>query len=140
LPSRPLDLAQVRAALDAGQAHASALGVEVAVAVVGADGELLGLLRSPRAFLTTRAVAVAKAFTALNFGASTGVLSERITPESRASLSALDRRLAFIRGGVPVGSDCVTVGGIGVSGATAEQDEEIAHSAASVLGPGGEPL
>ena len=131
--TRTLGWEDVQTLLDASQDAAVSGGLRVVVAVVDRGGVLAGLLRHPETYLTSSSVAVAKAFTAANFGASTGDLAERIPEETRADLARVDGRLTFIRGGLPILRDGTVVGGVGVSGASAQQDAEVAEAAVSAL-------
>lgn len=127
----------VRGLLDAVLDRAQARGLRVVAAVVDQAGRLIGLQGIPGAFMTSTSVAVAKAFTASNFGTTTEALVERIPGEIRADLASVDRRLTFIRGGFPICRDGRVIGGIGVSGATSEEDADLARQALEALDIGG---
>lgn len=123
----------VQALLATAQAAAAERNLRVVVAIVDRGGNLLGLLRHPDAFLTSTEIAVAKAFTAANFGESTADLAERLPAETRFEIGRVDPRLVFIRGGLSISRGARIVGGLGVSGATSQQDEEVAASALEAL-------
>jgi glc operon protein GlcG len=129
---------EIREMVAAVTDRAETEGLRVVIAVVDAAGRLVGLHVMAGAFLTSTNVAIAKAFTAANFGAATADLSERIRLETRQELASVDSRLVFIRGGVPIERRDRLAGGVGVSGASAEQDEVLArHAIATVLGERG---
>jgi glc operon protein GlcG len=128
-----LHWSDVDALLQAAQRSADGADLRVVVAVVDRAGNLAGFLRHPDAFPSSSSVAVAKAFTASNFRAATADMAERIPPERRAELGRQESRLIFLAGGLPIVREGVALGGIGVSGATSEEDTEIAVAALAAL-------
>jgi glc operon protein GlcG len=124
-------LAAVSAAVCAGLG----MGVAVNAAVVDAGGNLAGFLRAPGAFLHSIAIAQDKAYTAAGFGLATDALYRLIqdNPGLRDGLIRRDRLTAFA-GGFPIVVDGRVVGGIGVSGASEEQDCACARAGLAALG------
>ena len=118
----------LQAALAAASAKADGMGVTVNVAVVDGGGNLAAFLRMPGAFLASIDIAIDKAWTANSFGMSTGGFSQMLAGEEPAVRDGLLRRprITAIPGGHPVRRGGQLAGGIGVSGASAAQDEEIA--------------
>jgi glc operon protein GlcG len=133
-----LSIDDIRVLLDAVQDMAIERRLCVCVAVVDHAGNHAGMLRHPEAFLTSTNVALAKAFTAANFRTATEKLADQIPAETRADLAAVDRRLTFIRGGLPVLRGGELVGGIGVSGASSQEDADLAAAALVALATRGE--
>jgi uncharacterized protein GlcG (DUF336 family) len=121
------------AAVAAGVAHASELGVRVAVIVLDRTTTPVALQRMDGAYLSTVDVAKAKAHTAVNFGAPTSALAGTILPENKAALQAVVPQLMFVAGGVPVRAGGELLGAVGVSGASADQDRACAEAAAVAL-------
>ena len=115
-------------ALAAAFAKAEALGVAVNIAVVDGGGNLAAFLRMPGAFLASTDIAIDKAWTANSFGMSTAAFSQMLEGEVAPVREGLLRRprVTVIPGGLPVLQDGQLIGGIGVSGASAAQDEDIA--------------
>lgn len=132
-PSLSLDLALL--AMPAALAEARRLGVRVSVSIVDASGQLLNLAHMDGAPAPSRDIAHDKAWTAAGFGLATSAWEERLAsmpPSVRDGL--LQRpRLAMFGGGVPVKVDGVVVGAIGVSGATAAQDEQCAQAGVAAI-------
>ena len=95
---------------------------------------MLAMQVMPAAFLTSDSVAVAKAFTAWNFREDTKTLAGKIPESTAHDLMSKEDRLCFIAGGIPIQDDGVIVAGIGVSGAAAAVDEEIASAALREVG------
>ncbi|HYG89260.1 MAG TPA: heme-binding protein [Azospirillum sp.] len=124
-------LAAVTAAVRAGLE----MGVAVNAAVVDAGGHLAGFLRGPGAFLHSISIAEDKAYTAVSFRMPTSDLYGLIqgNPGLRDGLIRRDRLTAFA-GGFPIVVDGRVVGGIGVSGASEEQDCLCAKAGLAALG------
>ncbi|MFW6028590.1 MAG: GlcG/HbpS family heme-binding protein [bacterium] len=126
-----LEQTDVERALSAGLGEAVRNGWTVSVAVVDAGGHLLGFMRRDGAIPASVEVALAKARTAATFNAPTGVLEDRIA--ERPGMMILPGATA-LRGGLPLVAEGSPVGGIGVSGGTPQQDEQIAKAGADALG------
>jgi uncharacterized protein GlcG (DUF336 family) len=128
-----LDLA--RRMCQAAVEHATSLGVAVSVAVVDAGGHLVSFDRMDRAEIAGPHLAVAKAFTAVAHRCGTGELTADAAPGG--SLAALGSsgsgRYVVFPGGLPLWApDGRVVAGVGVSGASAEQDQACAAVAAEL--------
>lgn len=115
------------ASLEAGLAYAEEQGVKVAIAVVDSTSTPVAAVRMDGSYQSTYTIAVAKAHTALNFRRPTDEMAKRIKPENQASLMSVEPRLIFLGGGRPALLDGVTVGAVGVSGASEAQDTECAR-------------
>jgi uncharacterized protein GlcG (DUF336 family) len=127
-----LTLADARRYADAALAAARAQDLRVAVAVVDESGQLLQLDRMDGALLMGPDVALSKAVTALNFQRPTSSVAElaRANPDLVRSLQQTVRfPIIAAGGGVPIARNGTVVGAIGVSGASAEQDEGLAQAA-----------
>src|SRR5437763_12040735 len=127
-----LTLADARRYADAAIAAARAQDLRVAVAVVDELGQLLQLDRMDGALLMGPDVALAKAVTALNFQRPTSSLAA-LASTNHDLVQSLRQAVRFsimaVAGGVPIARNGTVVGAIGVSGATAEQDERLAQAA-----------
>ena len=127
------------AAVAAAVAHAGTLGVRVNAAVVDGSGTLAAFLRMPGAFLHSVDIAIDKAYTAASFGFPTAQWPGILAGDEALRLGMPHRpRLVVFGGGLPIveaGSDgSVLIGGIGVSGASAEQDEACARAGLHAIG------
>lgn len=101
----------------------------IAVAVCDLGGHLIAFARMDEAKPAVVKIAIDKAYSSAIYRATTGKLWEISQPGEPASgLAAVDRTITF-QGGVPVNFEGAVVGGVGVSGAAAHIDEEIALSA-----------
>lgn len=121
----------VEAALSAARAD----GLRVSIAVLDDGGHLMRFVRMDGIHPGTVAVAQAKASTAFLFRRPTRGFAEAVAA-GQTGLLALPGVLPF-PGGLPLfGGGAVVgaiVGAIGVSGATPDQDEQIAAAGAAVL-------
>jgi uncharacterized protein GlcG (DUF336 family) len=115
-------------------ANATEEGVGLTVAVVDAAGTLIAFERMDGAPRFSAKLAVVKARTAATFGNATSRLE--LTFRDRAVFAISFARQGdwyFGRGGFPIHVNGELVGGIGVSGETADREEEIARRAAVSL-------
>jgi len=130
-----LSASACEAILSAGIARAQVLGVKINIAVVDGGGNLSGFLRMPGSFLSSIEMAIDKAYTATSFGMSTRGFSELLETTPRAVRDGMLRRprLSEVPGGLPILIDDQPAGAVGVSGASDEQDEDIATAALAAL-------
>lgn len=121
--------------VEAAVRHAETLNVSINVAVVDNGGHLAAFLRMPGSSFHSINIAIDKAYTAMSFGLDTsqwGPIADTLSPLCKNGLMSQDR-LMTCGGGVPVEVEGHRIGGIGVSGASEQQDEEIAKQALLLL-------
>lgn len=124
-------LGLVRAAVDLAGADG---GGGVAAGVVDGAGELVAFLRSDGAPLRAVRIAVMKAYTAARFGRDTAAVARTLQASGRALAEYGDPNFTALPGGVPlVNGGGRTVGGLGVSGRTPEDDHELAVTAVAAV-------
>ena len=100
----------------------------LAFAIVDQHGDLLCYARMDRIGGLPQKVSVRKAYTAARMGASTKAWGEGIKSRGMALADFGDPMLIGFQGGLPIMADEGTcVGGIGVSGRLAEEDEAVAE-------------
>ena len=97
----------------------------VDIAVVDEAGHLLSFQRMDGALIGSIEVAIGKARTASLFRRPTKVLEE--AAKTRPAIVTLPNGV-LLQGGVPVVVNGQTVGAVGVSGVTSQQDEQIAEA------------
>ena len=124
-------LAEAKAALTAAQGWAVEMSVGLSCAVVDARGALVALERMDTARFFTADVAVGKARASATFGAPSGDLT-------RIGSLGLDKvieggQMLFLQGAVPITKDGQTVGAIGCSGASSQQDEDAANAGVAAM-------
>ena len=135
VPQSVISAEAVSVALEAAIGHAAKLGVKINVAVADSGGNLSGFLRMPGAFLQSIDIAIDKAYTASGFGFSTKDWMKVIGHDEGMKLGFSARpRLVVFGGGLPIRVAGELIGGIGVSGASEEQDEEFARAALLAIG------
>jgi uncharacterized protein GlcG (DUF336 family) len=114
---------------------ARAIGVAVSVVIVEGGGSTIGLLRMDAAKLASIGVAEGKAWTAAFFQRPSIDYGAPSAPGggSYGILNAYPGKLVPLPGGQPIFIDGACIGGIGVSGATGEQDDGLARAAVAAL-------
>jgi uncharacterized protein GlcG (DUF336 family) len=126
-----VDLATALRMIAAAHAEAERRSILVSAAVVDAGGHLVAFGRMDGAEIAGPVLAVDKAYTAV---------ANRITTSELATLAAPGGelfglhangggRFVIFGGGVPIAIEGVIVGGVGVSGASAAEDEACALAA-----------
>jgi glc operon protein GlcG len=121
-------VAAVQARLDEKQLGA-------AVAVVDAHGELLAFLRTDSCRLSCIAVAINKAYTAARERAGSKALGDAVKERGFPVTNFGELRYVTWGGGVPIQIDDETIGAVGVSGLSEEEDIEYATMAAALISP-----
>ena len=124
--------------LEAAQKIATASLVEarannwnVIIAVVDEGGHLITLNRMETAQYGSIDVAIGKAKTAAAFRRPTKVLED--VAKTRPTLSTIANAY-LLEGGVPITYNGQVIGAVGVSGATSQQDAQVAESGINSLG------
>ena len=112
------------------------LGVKAVVAVADAGGNIISHQSMNGAFIASRDIAENKAFTSVALKMPTKDLSKLAAPGG--SLYGIQNtnggRIVIFGGGVPlVSGDGKFIGGLGVSGGTAEQDTALGDYGAKVF-------
>lgn len=123
----PISLAQADSIMERAIAASRARGFRMAIAIVEPSGELVAFSRMDDTQYGSIHIALRKASSSARYRIATATLEERVMAGRLVSL-ANDDALP-IAGGIPIVFDGRIVGAIGVSGATAAQDHEIALEA-----------
>ncbi|HQR72176.1 MAG TPA: heme-binding protein [Burkholderiaceae bacterium] len=133
--ARHISTAAAHAAVAAAVEHARSLGVAVNVAVVDAGGAQMAFLRMNGAFLHSIDIALDKAYTAASFGFPTSGWAGAVGDDELLRIGLNQRaRLVMFGGGLPIVEGGHRIGGIGVSGGSAAQDEVCAAAGIRALG------
>jgi uncharacterized protein GlcG (DUF336 family) len=128
----PLTHEQAERVLSSAVIAARRAGLNLSIAVVEPTGEPVAFVRMTGAAYASGDVAVAKARTAARSGRESRVLGEALAG-GRLWPLAIDGALP-VEGGVPIVVDGRTIGAVGVSGASALQDGDIARAAEAAAG------
>ena len=134
-PVESLTLAEALALIEATETAAAEKNLRLSVAVVDGRGDLIAAVRLPGARPTTTDTAIGKAMVSAMTGrpsaATTGqgqnALYQNLNDNTRG-------RLRFFQGAVPILRDGYTVGAIGASGASAQDDEDAVTAALRAVG------
>lgn len=119
--------------IDAAITRAEAIGVRVVVWVVDRGGHDVAMTRMDGSLLLSRQVAADKAWTAVAVGMSTLDWVTAIEADPLLDNLGAGNRTMSVPGGVPLRVGGEVVGAVGVSGASAQQDHDIAMAGAAVL-------
>ena len=121
--------------MKAAKAAARELGVPISVAVVDQGGQLVAFERMDTADLVTIQLAQDKAWTALMNRMPTRDLAPLVQPGAEFyGYESIGRgRTIVFAGGMPVEMGGVLVGGVGVSGGSVDQDQQIVDAALAAL-------
>lgn len=125
----PLEVAKTIAA--AAEAEAIANGLTVVIVLVDDGGHLIYLQRMDGTQLGSINIAVAKATSAVNFKRATKVFEDSLVAGRQAILT-LPGAMP-VDGGIPLISHDVVIGGIGVSGARADEDGLVARAGVAIF-------
>lgn len=120
-----LTLAAARAAMDACENAAKHNAWKVVIAIVDDGGHLVLLQRLDGTQWSSVETAVGKARAAVAWKRPTRLLEEMID-KGRTSFLSVPGPFAFLQGGMPIEVDGTIIGGIGVSGVKAADDEIVA--------------
>ncbi len=114
--------------MDQVEAYARSKGMACVIAVDDAHGNPVAVHAMENAFLVSYQVATQKAYTAVAVKMSTMELSRLVQPGGTFyGLEAMhDGKIVAFGGGVPLKIDGTIVGGLGISGGTGEEDNDVA--------------
>jgi uncharacterized protein GlcG (DUF336 family) len=137
MPRQIWTLTQVDASflIDHSINAAKRMGVAVTIVIVEGGGNTVGLLRMDGAKLASIGVAEAKAWTAALFQRPSVDYSAPTAPggSSYGMPNAYPGKFVPLPGGQPIFVDGTCIGGIGISGASGEQDDSLAEAAVAAL-------
>ena len=126
---RSVSLAQAKRLLEELEKEALRQGLKLVMAVADASGRPMAVHVMDDAFIASFDIAVNKAFTAVSLKMPTKELEELCKPGG--SLYGLqntnDGKIVIFGGGVPLMREGTVIGGLGVSGSSAENDTRMAE-------------
>lgn len=128
----PITLESAKKIAAAAAAEAKKQNLTVVISIVDSSGTLTYLEKIDGTQIASVDVAIGKARTANNFKRPTKVFEEGVTG-GRNVLLSLPEGTLLIEGGSPIVVDNKIIGAIGVSGATSQQDGQIAEAGLASL-------
>lgn len=120
---------EARSLIDAVVTEVDEIDKQVAVAISGPEGELIAFLRMDGASPAASLIAQNKAYTAARDRKDTKLMGEFMLNFNRPPAFWGDNGITGFGGGVTIRNNNSTIGGIGVSGLSEEEDERIANAA-----------
>lgn len=130
----PITLREAEKLLKAAEESALRQSLKVSIAVVDSRGDLVVTCRMDGARYFTLDIARGKAMVSAMFNAPSGTLAERANTPVMQTLNQMNLgRLVFGQGALPIVQGNEVLGAVGVSGATSQQDEDIAKAALAAL-------
>lgn len=123
----------------AAEEQAEEIGVPMCIAVMDDGANLVGFHRMDNALLASIDIAQNKAYSSVSLKLDTQTIQEVSQPgESLYGLGTTnDGRIVTFGGGLPLEDDNGNVvGGVGVSGGSAEEDTEVARAGAEAFESG----
>ena len=126
MPSE-LTLALARTIVDAAERRALELGIRVATCIVDEGGNTVVFARMDGAQLASSDLAAGKAYTALAWQRPSGALWPIVQPGAGGfGINTIDHRFVVSGGGIPLARGGQVIGGVGVSGGSADEDADCA--------------
>lgn len=131
----PIPVDKAMRMVEAAHQKADQLGIAVTAAVVDEGGRLIAVGRMDKARPLSLDVAINKAYTAAQFQQPTSELAAQAQESWFTSLVASTQgKVMGVGGGLPIEEEVAIIGAVGVSGGTADQDEECCKAAAATMG------
>jgi glc operon protein GlcG len=130
---RVLGHAEAAAAIDAIRRELERIGKAAVIAIADSHGELLAFLRMDGAPLSSIGVACNKAYTAARLRRTTREQGERVASRGIEMGYYGDPRYTGFGGGMPVIVGGTTLGAVGVSALSDEEDEALASIGVTIL-------
>ncbi len=128
-----ITLAAARIITDAAQTEAEKRGLKVTIAVVDPAGVPIALRRMDDAPAPGPDIATGKAQTSARFGSPTAVYEQRLQKEGQLRYLTFPGAMVASEGGIPIKVNGRTVGAVGVSGGTSQEDGLIAAAGVAAL-------
>ena len=128
----PINIEQAKKAMIAAEAEARKNNWQVVISIVDVGGHLVMLQRLDAQNASVD-IATGKARTSVNFRRSTKALEDGLAANGSALRILAVPGVTPLQGGLPIVVDGKIIGGIGVSGVLATQDEVVAKAGVDIL-------
>lgn len=128
-PNGVMSLDSARILIGRAREEAETIGIPMVITVCNAEGDLIALERMDNSLRISLDLAPKKARTAARVRIATDELAALVQPGASLYGLASDPELCCFGGGIPLVRDGETLGAIGVSGGTVEEDVQVARAA-----------
>lgn len=130
-----ITLADARRIIAAAESEAEKIGQPMNIAVADAGGNLVAHIRMDKAWMGSIDISIKKAWTARAFDIATKDLAGHSQSGDQffGIHASNDGKVMIFAGGVPLKKGGEVVGGLGVSGGSGEQDQQVAEAGAKVF-------
>jgi uncharacterized protein GlcG (DUF336 family) len=128
--TKRVDLDTALRIIDSSKRKAHQMGLLMNIAVVDEGNNLVAFERMDGAWLGSISIAMDKAYTARSFNMATKELTANSQPgKPLFGINTTNNgRIVIFAGGIPLNDGKTTIGAIGVSGGTPDQDHEVADA------------
>jgi uncharacterized protein GlcG (DUF336 family) len=135
-PRATLSIDAIHTMLNAAVARSKELGVKLHITILDSSANLVGFISFPGTPIIAKTTADRKAFTAVNTGLPTHQWEAYVNSIPASELKIIDSIPGYVaaKGGYPVVKDGLVLGGIGVSGANQEIDDDVAVTMLKSIG------
>jgi uncharacterized protein GlcG (DUF336 family) len=135
LAADDVTLVEAQAMIAAAEKKATEIKLPMNIAVVDGGGNLVAFGRMKDSILVSIGISIDKAWTAASVKLPTHVLATVSQPgQSLYGINTTNNgRVVVFGGGYPIKAGAQTIGGIGVSGGSVEQDMEVAQAGLAAL-------
>lgn len=130
----PVTFEEAKKAAEAALAKSEEMGLAVTVAVLDEHADTVVLVRMDGNQGFRNNIAWGKAAVSALWGRSSAAVAERTNTPILEAVNQYRDGLVYWKGAVPITRGDEVLGAVGVSGATSEQDEEIAMAAVATIG------
>lgn len=122
---------QAQDLIKSARESAQELGIPMSIAVVDSGGYLVAFERMDGCSFLSPQIAMGKAWTAAAVGVPTSLFNQLAGGDNAfltGGAAAHQGKLMAVPGGAPIKDGDATIGAIGISGGTADQDQQIADA------------
>lgn len=133
IPGEVISMRAAMTVIEAGIHEAEQIGVAVVIWVVDPGGNDVAMARMDGSPLLSRGVAADKAWTSAALGLSTRDWTNAITEDPVLQGLGNNNRMMAVPGGIPLHQGDTLIGAVGVSGASAAEDHQIAQAGVDSL-------
>lgn len=135
-PRATLSIEAIQTMLNAAVARSKELGARLHITILDSSANLAGFISFPGTPRIAQTTADRKAFTAVHTGMPTHQWEAYVSSIPASELKIIDSIPGYVaaKGGYPVIENGLVLGGIGVSGANQEIDDDVALTAVKAIG------